>query len=340
MGYYIKVIRSNIANFVRISSYKGDSYGLSNLCGKIMLNDEVPEQTFHPHWFKVSKDNPIDHLKYFQDGEAINRRYTLIDESLANDKIPLSIPEDQIEKDDDEWSGKYASLKSLYKFDFDRSPPQWVAMECEFEQMQSVEISNYDCPIDMKIGLAQTGFASSNDKTFESTLSKIVCYADIEKMMTPEFLLHERPCFINSETTYRIIRAWVKDHHDPVQARITSDYDFCFTVKKRVKIKPWTSRTEDHRVNGKSYRPPRFKTREITEKEIEVFEMTHDQKGYKGYTVIAPFRGNTLAELAENIKNYLDDLITEINRPIAECSHCAGTGHILGERFEVNKRTA
>jgi hypothetical protein len=60
----------------------------------------------------------------------------------------------------------------------------------------------------------------------------------LERMLTPEFALHERPCSITSKQTYDIVRYYVKENIDPKQAEVTSDYDFCFTVKKKVAIKP------------------------------------------------------------------------------------------------------
>lgn len=42
-----------------------------------------------------------------------------------------------------------------------------------------------------------------------------------------------------------MIRSYVKDNIDKKeQARVTSDYDFCFTVRKLIELKPYEIRSE------------------------------------------------------------------------------------------------
>lgn len=140
-----------------------------------------------------------------------------------------------------------------------------------------------------------------------------------------------RPCELTSKQTYRIIRHHVKENINHNYGVITSDYDFCFTVMKRIPIKPYVISSEIKRDNGKSYRPPRFKHHEKKYNTWELFEMTNSEDRYKGYTVIPGFKGDSLADLYDNIKTFLDDLMNHINAPIIECEHCNGYGHIKEE---------
>jgi hypothetical protein len=47
-----------------------------------------------------------------------------------------------------------------------------------------------------------------------------------------------------------------------------------------------------------------------------------------GYTIVTPFKGNSLQDLKNNIDTYLTSLITEINKPLVDCPHCKGLGVI------------
>ena len=172
----------------------------------------------------------------------------------------------------------------------------------------------------------------SHKGTKEIDLSSVVRYDELEEMLTPEFLLCIRPCCLTSKQSYVIIRQYVKDNINSKMAVITSDYNFCFTVKKKINIKPLTQTWEEKKKNGKSYARPRVHSKKIEYTQKEVFEMTNNEDNYKGYTVIPGFKGASLADLAENIKLYLDELIHFINSPVSECEHCNGTGHII-EKF-------
>ena len=119
---------------------------------------------------------------------------------------------------------------------------------------------------------------------------------------------------------------------------VTSDYDFCFTVKRKITIKPITTRREIKKDNGRSYASPKFKTIIQQFKEIEIFEMTPEDKKYGGYTPIAPWHANNLREMKEQIETYLANLMEEINKPVAECECCNGTGHVVGPNIDTNAR--
>ena len=64
-------------------------------------------------------------------------------------------------------------------------------------------------------------------------------------MLTPEFCIHERPCKLTSKKQmYSIVRNWIKTNINPKCAEITNDYDFCFTVKRKLYHPAVTIRTE------------------------------------------------------------------------------------------------
>jgi hypothetical protein len=153
--------------------------------------------------------------------------------------------------------------------------------------------------------------------------------------MTPEVAWHLGPCSIDSRVAYRIIRFYVQTNIDPRWAEITSDYDFCFTVKKRVRVEPYTRHYESV---FSSRRRPKFKTDTVQFHTHELFEMTHADARYKGYTVVDGFSAPSLADLAETIDHYLRCLSEAINEPLARCPTCHGEGTVNLTKIPTNDR--
>lgn len=236
------------------------------------------------------------------------------------------------DKEEYEYQGLLAGVGNLYKKVFETVPERWEEIDFEIQIIRNLEIENISNPIEMKIMSYHQGNFGVKPLGFD--LKSVTTWGELEKILTPEFLLHERPCEISSQNLYKIIRTHVVQNLDRSKCKITSDYDFCFTVKRLVQVKPYVVRKEQYKGLFKSYNPPKFKNETVTVKEVDCFEMTHDQadgngRGYKGYTIIPALKANNLKQLSEYLKQYLDDLITNLNTPVVECEHCKGTGHIV-----------
>ena len=160
--------------------------------------------------------------------------------------------------------------------------------------------------------------------------SSNIQHQEVDKIIFPSILLPNTPCKLSSENTYKIIRAYIQDNIDPKVAKITSDYDFCFEVVKKIQLaKPYTSE--------RTYKPKGRRKIEIVKtfrdtRDARCFEMTHSGSNYKGYTTIKGFEGNNEADLKEQIDAYLKDLIEFINEPLKECPNCNGVGVLLNEK--------
>ena len=236
------------------------------------------------------------------------------------------------DKEEYEYQGLLAGVGNLYKKVFETVPERLEEIDFEIQIIRNLEIENISNPIEMKIMSYHQG--NFRVKPLEFDLKSVTTWGELEKILTPEFLLHERPCEISSQNLYKIIRTHVVQNLDRSKCKITSDYDFCFTVKRLVQVKPYVVRKEQYKGLFKSYNPSKFKNETVTVKEVDCFEMTHDQadgngRGYKGYTIIPALKANNLKQLSEYLKQYLDDLITNLNTPVVECEHCNGTGHII-----------
>lgn len=236
------------------------------------------------------------------------------------------------DKEEYEYQGLLAGVGNLYKKVYETVPERWEEIDFEIQILRNLEIENISNPIEMKIMSYHQG--QYGVKPLEFDLKSVTTWDELEKILTPEFLLHERPCEISSQNLYKIIRTHIIQKLDRTKCKITSDHDFCFTVKRIVQVKPYVVRKEQYKGLFKSYNPPKFKNETVTVKEVDCFEMTHDQadgngRGYKGYTIIPALKANNLRQLSEYLKQYLDDLITNLNTPVVECQHCNGTGHII-----------
>ena len=259
--------------------------------------------------------------------------WKLINPEIASENIPLVLTMQQLSTiwntDEVEFVGFYASLASLYQEDYTDLPSEIVPVEVELVKLRDLHIENYEAPSEMKI---QVQYGNYGGKLQVQDLSKVAVFADIERMLTPDFLLHTRPCSLTSEQVYKIVRAHILNNIDGKAARVTSNYDFCFVVEKVIETKPYTVKTEKLTSGMRSYKPPRFTTATKTTKQQKIFEMTwkgaRNGGGYTGYTCIEPWEANSLQELYEYMQQYLKDLVLEINKPVVECQHCNGLGCI------------
>jgi hypothetical protein len=154
----------------------------------------------------------------------------------------------------------------------------------------------------------------------------------IDRLTVHPILLPSLPCSLSVGQTYKIIREFVKSHIDLEWAKITSDYDFCFTVKKLIYLdEPENYSVDVANINnwGRRKRKPRLETRYRKYREMEIFQMAPSP--YQNYTVVKPFSGNNYEEMMKQINDFLSNLISEINAPLSDCPHCHGTGVITNK---------
>ncbi len=302
--------------------------------------------THNEAWLLIGGEDDLATVEHKKRGAKVNFRWELLrpDEPVVERAgLPAVLSQEESEEryDDDEYkwtiaNEKYKDFSHLYERRNDRKEDYWEEEESTLTCLGTIESDWVDNPVTDKYEVYRTTYKSEG--TREITLSKDASYSELEQMLVPELLIHNRPCGVSSSETYKIIRHWVLRNIDPEQASVTSDYDFCFTVKKRIPVKPFTHQREVLTPTGRSRRRPKFTTITTKEQLQEVFEMTHAGVKYERYTVIKGFSGENLRDLAETIRTYLDELMAYINLPISECSECGGTGHILDGVFAKNNR--
>lgn len=312
---------------------------------QIRVNDKPLTKTFHPEWWIAEGESELATFSGWAGKQAINERYVLLNEAVGG--LASVIQKEDVERDDEgRWAGQHTGLDLLYRYENDWLDLGFKPKEFEPEPLGKLTFSKLGDPTGFGYELHGERFDETKRVAldYKSLISEHGWLArigvdDIAKAMTPDIAWHLYPCSVDSHTTYRIIRAHVKDHIDPLFAEITSDYDFCFTVKKKVRIIPFVRRWEETKLTGKSYRPPRFRTKMVDYESHEVFEMTHAKEKYRGYTVVDGFKGESLSDLAANIDRYLAELIGVINAPLAQCPHCGGKGVTDFSKLPTNERT-
>lgn len=146
-------------------------------------------------------------------------------------------------------------------------------------------------------------------------------------------LIDSRPCKISSKDLYRITRDYIKANIDNKYAGITSDYNFCLTVVKNIGIDP-----EPYYVAGGTKRKPTRELRYKRQRTVEAYKTSPE--GYSSYPTISPISARNRKELDNKIQIFLEELITDINKPYVECECCKGMGVILKEEEGIKEYSA
>lgn len=304
-GFYVSEGKSEDKKFSYTSL---DSY---------VFDGKSPEKTFKPQWIFLKKIPK--HIQIFQKQPDIKTRYELINKNLTSNKIPLVIEYAELELDeDDEWIGFFSGLKTLYEFKSEPQPPKLTDVEFSFTVIMELdeikEWNGFSFP-------AETRSLGIGTKTYNVT-EKDVEYQILDEILFPNIVLAARPCKLSSKQSYDIVRNFVKTHINSRYAVVTSDYDFCFTVEKRIeRFEPL-----EYLVEIGTGRRKHTEKRYNISRTVKVFEMTYSPENYKGYTPIKGFVGDNWEDLSRKVISFCEDLVNTLNEPIKDCPHCKGTG--------------
>lgn len=264
-----------------------------------MLFDGQPAKNTHrTGWMRIA--GVPDKVERIVPARSFVVEFALVDGIVSSDLLPAKVGPDYFD-DDKDGDNPNAIYRALYLEVTDTTPEHIDHVECE---------------------IAVIGERDADWELLEEW--KAVKHRIVDRIETHPALLQDRKCLLSREDSYAIIREHVKNHIDKRCARVTSDYDFCFTVKKIVKTEP----TAYERCLNPTAKKLRYVTDYRTHREVVALEIA--PKKYEKYPVVEPFRGENQADLKANIDRYLSDLIAEINRPVSDCPHCKGAGVVFG----------
>lgn len=301
------------------------------LASYYLVNGVKPETTWQNNWLKV--DKPIEKLEKILPQKIVTEWLELKDPSLECAKIPRIIKSFSYDDDICEYvpDAPYENLRELYKYErkMEDQPPEGVEFELnivqKWDKLEPPVDFDYDC-----------GQATINWKKHPRRIQhRNVDYDTINKILFPNLALHETSCSLTSKQTYDIVREHIKNKIDKRYAIITSDYDFCFTVSKKIQITP-----EEHTYVSLFDKKKKPQKKMVSSRNVEIFNMTHEEKGYQSYPIIKGFKAKNLKQLKEMIDIYLEELMKYINEPLVECECCKGQGVIFDKNFEMNERNA
>ncbi len=297
------VIKTKKAIFISNNPYSSIYDSRTSVWTRTLFDGELAQPTYLTNWQKL-KSIPKKVESVIPEKKEIIK-YKLKEGFAKNKKTPVTLPAGsfaynyELEECDNE------EIKGLYKPVYKITPEHNELIK--FEIVVLDEVDNFE-PIAPKF------------KIKHSLLNEI---------QTPNILLTDKPCKLSINDTYTIVRKHIKNYINPQYARITSDYDFCFTVKKIIELhKPF-----EYEVDVNAYKKrarPKYKKRHQNDRETAVFEMTNE-RNYQHYTTITPFEGKNNKDLEKNIEVYLAKLMNYINEPIMECEHCKGRGVVMND---------
>jgi hypothetical protein len=289
-----------------------ESRSYDRTCLKALLvNGQPLKPTFHENWFIVD-ETPYSVAR--KEAKAVNQRFELSDPETFPNLQQVYVYGDVHEGEDDGeeyFTYEFEKIKALYVYKSDRLE-SIAPVEFEVVELAHVDLVPGVVPFSYEVGNIY--------KVKEASVK----YPILTQITVPSLLHPLTPCLLSSKDTYDIIRYHVKRSINPEVAQISSDHDFCFAVNKLIeRYEP-----EEYKVNVNQFkrRQPKYETRYRKNRDVKVFEMTHEESKYKGYTIIKGFSANSQAELADVIDTYLEELMIMINEPLADCPHCKGLG--------------
>jgi len=272
------------------------------------FDGKPPQKTNHQSWVKF--DSKFTTITQKKSGKEINHSYVLKNPELFPNLELFYLKEEVVASEDSYRNPIYEpffeDISSLYVYTVDKLPDTFEEVEYTIED------------------LGETVFQLEKNPKFISPH-----YSLFTEITQPEILRKTSPCFLTSQESYNVVRDYIKRNIDVKHARITSDYNFCFSVEKLIELdKPIPYQVD---INSVSFRKKKskYETKYRTARSVKVFEMTYSPENYQGYTPIQQFQGENLEDLENKIQIFLDDLMKKINEPLKDCEHCNGMGVIL-----------
>lgn len=306
------------------AGYKHDYH--SGRINNLYFDGKLPKPSFKKNWF-VADHFPTTIQKKVS-GEYVNRRWEINDKDMVSAKLPEVVFPTDTEFFDDEGNFRFASL---YTTKYDKEPDTMEDVEIEWEMILDVPDFQYPPKVEFsgihKWNYSDMPYVINND---------CVKHQALDEMLFPEILLHNRPASFDSKTVYDITRKYILEHINPAVAKVSSNYDFCFEVKKLVALHAPETITYHNLFASTKREREKLHTTIKKYNEYTVFEMTHTQERYKGYTPLPDMAAESEAALNEKMNSWLTMLIEEINKPLVECPHCKGIGFALGEKAKAH----
>ncbi len=273
--------------------------------GAYYIDGAKPEKTFEATWYKVSK--VPEKVEIMRKADRVLLHYRLKPKFVATPQLPeIRNYEDELDEDEEDL------LDTCYE-------PVYTEQE---EKL-----------VDVPFKIAAL-FESNDWKPHDSgDLSEFdLDHGLIDKITVHPAMLRTKPCVLAGKDLYAIIRKHVKENIDPKCARVTSDYDFIFTVSKHLELQTPYKHRYDSNMSLSKRAKPIWKERLITNVDAPMLSIC--PKAYQNADVVKAMHGESAEDLERKIQDYLECIMEAINEPVKMCTHCSGRGVEITERIK------
>lgn len=328
----IQVITATNGWFIKDAANDG-RYGYNSKMPAFLFDGKHPESTFHPGWYRIEPE--VSQVQEIIPPKTINERYELNRPDLQSTRYPLVIDRARYRELTNECSDDFDSIvEAIYDYKCDKTEATVVDADVEFEYLL-----RFDKDILKPEGTFAAGkyWSEINREWRDASISvSNAQHQLIDKIMFPDLILHECPCSFTSEQMYKITRDFIKANIDLSVAEISSDYDFCFEVQKKIRKTIPEVQTYYNLFARTKKQREKPQIRNVNFTKYTIFEMTYSPKKYDRYTPIPAMYANNAAELKEKVDAWLQYIISIINEPLCECPQCLGKGYLVPDKIGLN----
>lgn len=290
----------------------------------LFINGEPIKPAPYQNWiiakFSGNHDKPIEKCQVYIKAGVKSRKYELV--ARIDGMVETYTP--------GEWDAldeKFKeSISRFYDLKTEMLEPFFEDVSVELDVLCSV--SGYKMPPSFGDHLTERGnkWYDLNDTPY--VISKNgVAHNRIDRIMIPEPMLHETKAYILSNDLFEIIRQHIIKNIDSKVAKVTSNYDFVFSVSKTVDlIDPYESMSIGDMLSKKKKSNKRMI--KVTQKSFSIMSITPEKHKYNNCTVVPDLNAENEEKLQEKLKNVLDRITAFVNTPIRQCPHCRGSGYL------------
>lgn len=307
----------------------GEGYKVNGL-SRYYFDKEAPKRSHDSNWLVVPSDFKIVSTK--TPGRVESYTYELKNHKLATELVPLEIQGDK--------SGKvilpnpkikWEEIKTLYQSYPKKGEDKHTPIEFELEIIGKIPKDSFTTTFMF------TGIGSfSRAKTINSTF---IQHHPLSKLAVNKFLLPTQKCNLSATESMSIIAAHLRRHIDYRINHISYASVSQISISKKI-LKPDFDLEKVEIIpkdlNNNTLRTSISSGLAYPSKQVLAYQL--NVKDLVGDNV---FKGETHADLENNIRKYLKDLIEYLNTPIKHCTHCSGNGHVdhlkIKEFKEVNQ---
>ena len=280
---------------------KSDTWKSISGIDKFLFNGVKGKPTFHQNW--VELDSVPAKIEIIQ--PQFNKYYTLKDElNHLQYKFPVEL--DIVSAN----QFPFGVLDEMYLYNNDRLD----------DKVEEVLFMLHDAGEFVVKDPTNFSYEISGKFNKKSSIGREVIQHDtLATLFVPSIVVNNIPCSISGEHLYDIIRQHINANINHDVARITSDYDFCFTVQKVIKLEePITV----FKVDAKGKKKQHIKTERL----VPIFEMSPN--AYQDYTPVPSISANNEEELKGKIDDIISNIMSHINKREFECPCCKGRGSV------------